>query len=56
MSDCKKKYKWSLLARSGDTMICVCSNCGVSCRLETKGSPNYCPNCGKKMVVEKENG
>ena len=33
-----------------DTVACICDSCGVDWRYDRGIRPNYCPNCGAKVV------
>ena len=33
-----------------DTVACICDSCGMNWRFDRGIRPNYCPNCGAKVV------
>lgn len=34
-----------------DTVACICDSCGIDWRYDRCIRPNYCPNCGSKVIA-----
>ena len=53
-----KKFKRRMTCKMGyldePTAFYKCSECGAECCENCAAPPNYCPNCGRRVVEEKE--
>ena len=52
----KKRYKWDILVKIEGLIFCICPKCEKAHHFSSTGEPNYCPNCGEKMVEDVDNG